>query len=227
MPYGKIITIEGTDGTGKQTQTELLVKRAQESGYQVFTMSFPDYTSPWGQKIQQYKEGKFGTLSEVDPKNACWLYALDRELAKPRLERLLDSGCNIIMDRYTESNYAHQGSKLKGEERNKMIEWIRNLETRILEIPKSDAVIFLDLPVEHSFEAVRKRNEETGNKTEDMHEENMAYLRETYETYKMLATQEDWITIPCINPETSQRYTREELAETIWKIAEPKLVKPF
>ncbi len=78
MERGKIITIEGTDGAGKRTQTELLVKRANLEAYPVFTMSFPDYKSDWGKKIQQYKEGKYGNLDEVDPKNACWLFALDR-----------------------------------------------------------------------------------------------------------------------------------------------------
>ncbi len=131
----------------------------------------------------------------------------------------------MILDRYMESNYAHQGAKLKGKKRGQMIDWIRDLETRILEIPTSDIVLFLDLPVEYTIEAIRGRNEQTGNKAKDLHEESIAYLKEAYKTYKALAQQDNWITIPCVGE--SGRYTQEEIANRIWQIAQPHLVNKF
>lgn len=223
MKRGKIITIEGTDGSGKNTQTIFLVHKAHNEGYKTFTMSFPDYKSKWGQKVQQYKEGKFGNLQEVKAEDACWLYALDREEKKELFEIKLSDGYNIILDRYTESNLAHQGSKRRGEERAQIIRWIGNLENKILGIPPSDYVIFMDLPVEHSLKAIEERNRQNNNTKTDLHEQR-GHLVAAYETYKELATRPDWTTIPCLKP-SGERYAPEELAQIVWSIVQPKLVK--
>lgn len=217
MAYGKIITLEGTDGTGKKTQTEAFVNRAKSEGYPVYTLSFPDYESKWGKKVKQYLRGELGSIRKEDITLVSWLYALDREEKKATIEYLLGEGSNIILDRYMESNFAHQGAKLQGEQRKDLIEWLRNLETKILEIPPSDIVIFLDLPVEHSLEAMKKRREL------DIHESDKDHLNNAYETYKMLAAQNNWITISCLN-QNGCRYRKEDLSEIIWNTAKPYLV---
>ena len=217
MQKGRIITVEGTDGTGKKTQTEILVNKANSEGYPVHTLSFPDYESKWGKKVRQYLKGELGSIRKEDISLVSWLYALDREEKKLTIEYLLEEGSNIILDRYMESNFAHQGAKLDGEQRKNLIDGLKNLETKILEIPPSDIVIFLDLPVEHSLEAMKKRREF------DIHESDKNHLNNAYETYKMLALQDNWITIPCLNKD-GQRYRKEDLSEIIWNAAEPYLV---
>ena len=216
MKKGKIITIEGTDGTGKKTQTKLLVKRASDENYPVYTLSFPDYDSKWGQKIKKYlsEPGKTG---EAEIMQASWLYALDRAEKKPLILQKIKEGHNIILDRYMESNFAHQGAKLEGEQRTFMVNWLKDLETKILDLPQSDIVIFLDLPVEHSIEAMRSRKEL------DIHEADKEHQKRAYETYKMLSEQDNWVTIPCLKQDM-QRYTKEELSEILWKTVEPYLV---
>ncbi|MFH0752687.1 MAG: dTMP kinase [archaeon] len=224
MARGKIITIEGTDGTGKSTQKKTLVKRAEEAGYKTFSMKFPNYDSKWGRKVKQYLRGEFGNV--VDPMHASTLYAFDREENQEEFEEKLSKGVNIILDRYVESNLAYQGSKLKGRKRTQMIDWIWTLETKLLEVKPSDYVLFLDLPVKYSDAAVKQRNEKQSNEERDIHEENLEHMIQTYKTYKTLAKRDNWITVPCIKGIFGKRrYTVEELSDKIWKVAEGLLVK--
>lgn len=219
---GIILTIEGTDGTGKQTQTRNLVKRAEEAGYNVFTTSFPDYESKWGKKVRAYLKGEYGGIKGVDPFQASMLYALDREEKKELFLEKLSEGCNIILDRYMESNFGHQGAKA-GRKRKKMVKWLWDLEVKLLGMPPSDHVIFLDLPVKYSIWAMAERKES------DIHESDTQYLKNTYKAYKMLAKQDNWTTVPCIKKTLGmfnrRRYTVDELADRVWDIAQKVLVK--
>ena len=157
-----IITITGSDGSGKATQTKLLMERAKKEGYKAQTMSFPQYEKFWGRVIKAYLRGEFGTLDEIDPHDASMLYAMDRLEAKERLLKWLREGSNIILDRYLESNYAHQAGKYKGKERDRMLMWLYDLEIEKNEMPESDLVIYLDLPVEWTLKAIEGRNKEKG-----------------------------------------------------------------
>lgn len=223
MARGKIITIEGTDGSGKNTQTILLVHRAHSEGYKTFTMSFPDYQSKWGKKVKQYLKGEFGGVNEVNAYHASWLYALDREEKKELFESKLNEGYNIMLNRYTESNLAHQGAKIRRkDQRDVLIQWLESLENKILGVPPSDHVIFIDLPVEQSLKSIEERCKQKNTKA-DIHEQK-DHLTSAYETYKELATRPNWTTIPCLKL-SGERYTPEELASIIWGIVQPKLVK--
>ncbi|MDD4878086.1 MAG: AAA family ATPase [Candidatus Nanoarchaeia archaeon] len=220
-----IITITGSDGSGKATQTKILVERAIKEQYKVKTMSFPQYEKFWGKVIKAYLRGDFGTLEQVDPHDASMLYAMDRLEAKPQLLRWLREGSNIILDRYLESNYAHQAGKYKGKERERMLLWLYDLEIEQNEIPESDMVIYLDLPVEWTLKAIEKRSKEDTNRKQDLHESNAQHLFDTQETYRMLANRDKrWRIIPCLKDD-STRYTEEEVAELVWKCVFPILKK--
>lgn len=216
---GKLIVIEGSDGSGKKTQTKLLIERARQYGVKVGTISFPQYETPTGQRVKEYLRGKFGPLDQVDPKFAARLYAEDRLEAKPLLLKWLSGGVNIILDRYIESNMAHQGGKFKGKERDEMIQWIYDLEINQLDLPKSDLVIYLDLPVEWQVKAMDKEGRD-----KDLHESSIQHLLDAEETYKMLAEQnKNWVKINCLRD--GRRLSPEELSYVIWKVVEPMLVK--
>lgn len=222
---GRIITLTGLDGCGKATQTKILVERLLRLGHKVKTLSFPRYDTFWGKVIKAYLAGQFGTLSEIDPKDASMLFAMDRLKAKPLILDWINKGYNVVLDRYIESNYAHQGSKFDGDGRIKMIDWIHDLETKQFKIPEADVVLFLDLPVEFTMKAITQRNVSTNNNTKDLHESNIHHLKATEETYKYLAQRfKNWITIPCLKSK-NKRYSVEEQAELIWNKVKQYFIK--
>ncbi len=155
MTKGKLIVIEGTDFSGKQTQTELLVKNLQNLGIKAVHFSFPNYASPTGRIISEaylgkknpsyFKEG----IENVDPKISSLYYAADRLYNIKIIEKYLNAGYIVVLNRYVESNMAYQGGKIKDIKlRNIMYEWLDNLEFVLLELPRPDLVIFLYMPYE-------------------------------------------------------------------------------
>ena len=140
---GKLIVIEGTDCSGKETQTKLLVKYLKENNTKVFTMSFPNYDSPTGKIIggpflgkSYISEGYFPEgAPNVDPKVSSLYYAADRLYNLPIIQKKLNEGYTVILDRYVYSNMAHQGGKWKTkEERDEMYNWLSKLEFDLLEL---------------------------------------------------------------------------------------------
>ncbi len=222
---GSIITLTGLDGCGKATQTSMLVKKALSYGYKVKTLSFPRYDTFWGKAIRAYLSGQFGSLPEIDPKDASMLFAMDRLRAKPLIMDWINNGYNLILDRYIESNYAHQGSKLTGQDRIRMIDWIYDLEIKQHKIPEPDLVIYLDLPVDYTLKAIKQRNETEHDSLVDLHETSVEHLKATEETYKYLAQRfSNWLIVPCLKSK-DERYTIEEQAEIIWQKVEPYFKK--
>lgn len=225
MPLGKLIVIEGGDGSGKKTQTELLVKRALSEGYKIETLSFPQYEKVYGKEIKAYLEEKYGSLNEVSPYFAAMLYAADRLQAKPQLLDWLKQGKNIILDRYMESNIGHQAGKFKGIERDEMIEWIYDLELNRMGLVMADFVVYLDLPVDFASQAMEKEAIKDGKKRGDLHERDFAHLNNTRETYLYMAqNNKNWKIINCLF-ENNDRIPIKELNDIIWEIIKPILVK--
>ena len=152
---GKIIVIEGTDCSGKETQTSLLVQRLRKEGRKIERMSFPDYDTPTGKIVGGPYLGKKyicdGYFSEgaaaVDPKVACLYYAADRRYNMGRILDLINQGIDVVLDRYVESNMGHQGGKIfDKEERLKLYKSLEDLEYGFLELPRPDFTIFLYMP---------------------------------------------------------------------------------
>ena len=199
---GKLIVIEGTDCSGKETQAKLLMARLQEEGIAVEKMAFPMYDTPTGRIIggpylgkEQYGKGWFPEgAGKVEPKVAALYYAADRRYNLKHINELLDSGVHVILDRYVYSNMAHQGGKiLDTNERMNMYAWLDILEFKLLELPKPDIAIFLHVPWEYSCKLRENRKE-----TPDQLESDEEHLKQAENAYLELASVYKWTTVECI-----------------------------
>lgn len=220
MVRGKVLVLEGTDGSGKATQAALLVEKLQARGIAVELVSFPRYSSPFGQLVGRYLSGEFGSKEELVPEFVALLYALDRYHAKHDLERKLEMGITLVLDRYKASNLAHQAAKfLKKPEQEKFISWLVSAEGRL---PKEDATIFLNMPEEAAQKlmvgADRKKDYRQGQ-TKDLHECDMEYLRRTREVYKRLAKKQKWVWVDVAFLEKREWIVRskQEISLEIWQ----------
>ena len=221
---GKLITIEGTDCSGKETQTNLLIKKLREEGYQVQNFSFPNYNSPTGKIIGgpylgkenfdkcYFEEGP----TNVDPKVASLYYAADRKYNIDKINFLLNQGYNVILDRYIYSNMAHQGGKIENKtERNEMYNWLDKLEFDLMELPKPDLTIFLHMPVLIAEKLKANRKEKA-----DGHEKDIRHLKNAEQAYLELAQKYKFETIECFENENPKSIA--EISELVYK-----KVKPF
>ena len=198
---GKFIVIEGTDCSGKETQSKLLVQKLTDMGYKAVRVTFPKYDTPTGKIVGGPYLGK-KEISEcwfpegavnLDPKVACLYYAADRKYNIPEITKYLEDDYFVICDRYVSSNMAHQGSKIRDdEERFHMYEWIDKLEFWLLGLPKPDKTIFLHVP--YTYAAELKKNRENL----DEHEMNADHLKNSEAAYMELATLYNWKNINCI-----------------------------
>src|SRR3989344_8673471 len=149
MTKGKLIVIDGTDGSGKKTQTQLLIERLQKENYPAVSISFPQYGKKSAGLVEEYLNGKYGKADEVNPYTASLFYALDRFDLSSEIRARLAEGKIIVTDRYVDANAGHQGGKIKNpEERKKFIEWLYDMEYRILGILRPDTVLILYVPAE-------------------------------------------------------------------------------
>lgn len=150
---GKLLVIEGTEGSGKETQADLLVRRLNEMGEKAVKMRFPMYDTPTGKIIYEHilnKDGNSYFDEEVDPKALSLYYAADRVNNIGKINELLDKGVHVVLDRYVESNMAYQASKFEDvKDRVNMIFWMEQLEFNLLDLPRPDKVIFLFLPYQY------------------------------------------------------------------------------
>ena len=206
MKRGKLIVIEGTDSSGKKVKSRKLLERFVSEGIPCFdkVISFPRYQTPTGRIVGQCYLGKedlgegdiawFGDADSVDPKVASLYYSADRRAALPKILDILNSGNHLILDRYVESNMAHQGGKAKTSgKREDIIKFLEELEYGLLELPRPDMTVFLHMPTDHAM----KLHEGKGVKR-DGHESNPDHLRRAEETFIYLSGKYEWITLSCV-----------------------------
>lgn len=198
---GKIIMIEGTDCSGKETQSNLLFDALKNRNIKVEKLGFPMYDTPTGKIVggpylgKSYLcEGWFPEgANEVEPKVAALYYAADRRYNIPKIKALLEEGTNVILDRYVYSNMAHQGGKiLDTDERMNMYAWLDVLEFKLLELPKPDIQVFLHMPYEKATILKENRKE-----LPDQHENCQEHLKHAENAYLELAQTYKWKTIEC------------------------------
>ncbi|MFC7775951.1 hypothetical protein ACFQW4_02600 [Pantoea sp. GCM10028869] len=197
-----IIAIEGIDGSGKNTQTEVLLSKLINEGFDASKMGFPCYESTFfGQEVANYLNGKFGSLSEVPAKFSSLLYAGDRFEKKHEIIEKSSNNKILVIDRYVASNIAHQTAKLYDEDREILKKWIEHLEYHVYGLPKPDVCILLNLDVSTSSELVLKKEARNyTSKNKDLHEEDDNYLSKVAVVYKELAMESDyWNTIECLD----------------------------
>ncbi len=217
---GRLIAVCGTDGTGKSTQTELLVDRLASAGRTVRSISFPRYGQGFfGDLIERYLRGEFARKAgDVSPYLAALPYACDRWEVSEKLRRWVDGGHVVICNRYVPANQAHQGAKLPSErERAEFFDWVDRLEFGVFGLPRPDLNLLLDLPTEISARLISGRTVRADAAPEqDIHEQDADYLAATAAAYRALAAARpaEWTVIAC--SEGGAVLPREAIAERVW-----------
>lgn len=225
MSKGKLIVIDGGDGTGKTTQFKLLLKRLQDEDLDVITMDFPQYGKKSCGAVEEYLNGKYGTADDVGPYRGSIFFAVDRYDASFDMRKALDDGKIVLCNRYVTANMAHQGGKIADEqERLKYFEWLKDLEYRLFGIPQPDINIFLRVPPEIALELVDKKGqrEYIGDKKRDMHEEDLEHQRNAEKVYMQLANLlPNSFMVECA-PD-GKLMLPEEVHEKIWEVVKNQL----
>lgn len=219
MKRGKFIVIDGIDGSGKATQTEILIKRLKKEGYKVKKADFPRYGKKSAGLVEEYLNGKYGKANDVGPYRASVFYACDRYVASLNIRKWLAEGYIVISNRYVTASMGHQGGKIANrKERIKFFRWIRNLEYGIFDIPKPDIAVILDVEAIVSWELTTKKGKrgyiEKG--TKDIHEKDIEHLENARKSYKEVAK----LISGCFLLECTKRgqiMKRAEIAKLVWE----------
>lgn len=218
---GKLIVIDGLDGSGKATQTELLIDNLKKIDHNIIKVTFPNYKDDSSALIKMYLNGEFGTdPQEINPFAASSFYAVDRYASyKKYWEKQYLDGHTIVCDRYVTSNLIHQMVKLPVEKWDEFINWLEDYEYSKLKLPKPDVVIYLDLDLSISQQLINNRCNSTGIK-KDIHEKDLVYLKKCQKAARYMSNLENWIIIKC-NDDYGNLYKKEYLGMEILK----KLIK--
>ena len=223
MEKGKLFVIDGTDGSGKQTQIQKLKERFKKEGIEYKAVSFPNYDSPSSSLVKMYLNGDFGTNAQnISPYIASTFYAVDRYATfKTGYEDYYNNGGIIIADRYTTANMVHQAGKIKeDEERKKFLDWLWNFEFNLYGLPVPTQVYFLNMPIEYSERLMKNRaNKITHEKKKDIHESNKEHLKDAYNEACKLVKKYDWYEIKCVKDDKikSIEDIHEEIFENVRK----------
>lgn len=195
---GKLIVIEGLDGSGKATQAKRLAAFLQHEGKPVREISFPNYDSDSSALVRMYLSGAFGTEpGDVNPYAASSFFAVDRYAGmKQDWGRFYDDGGILIADRYTTSNAIHQCCKLPKEQWDTYLHWLFHYEYELLGLPAPDLVVYLRLGIETSQRLMSERYH-GDEKKKDIHESNMSYLEQAHIAADYCARKFDWNTVDC------------------------------
>ena len=223
---GKFIVIEGSDGVGKKTQADLLIKMFRRIGKQVVFYDFPQYErSFFGAMVGKYLNGDFGDVGDVSPHLISLLYAGDRFEASEHIRHDLNKGKIVIANRYTQSNMAFQAAKFtKNKDKENFHEWLEELEFGIFNIPKPDLIVYLYAPYEISQKMVDKKAKRSyTDKKRDIHERNSEFLKQVEKEYLDLAkNNKEWRTIVCT--EGDNLLSIEEINKKIFAVIEDKKI---
>lgn len=217
---GKLIVIEGLDGSGKTTQIELL--KSKLSDKTVHQIKLPDYDSPSSTLVKMYLHGDFGKNPEdVNAYAASAFYAVDRFANyKTKWKSHYDNGEIIISDRYTTSNAYHQSIKIPRENWSEYFKWLEEFEYEQIAIPRPDAVIYLDMPIEISQKMMSERY--SGDETKkDIHESNIQYLLNCREAALVAADEMGWHVIKCNDGDKPRRI--EDIGNEIFNIVSEEI----
>jgi len=228
---GKFIVIDGTDGSGKVTQVRLLANHLAQKGTRTEAIDFPQYYNNFfGKFVGECLAGRHGDFLKSDPYVASVLYAADRFESSAKIVKWLNEGVVVIADRYASSNQIHQGGKIKSEEERKnFLEWLEKMEFDVFKIPKPDAIIYLDVPLEKTQELIgmrAKRNQEKkrylkGGK--DAHESNPTHLADAKASAMDLVRRyNNWIKIDCTR--NGRLMSKKEIHDIIWNVFTNKII---
>ena len=212
---GKLIVIEGTDGSGKSTQFRLLSQHLEKDGVAFKHLVFPRYQEESSALIRMYLGGDFGDKpSDVNAYAASAFYAVDRYASyKMDWGNWYEAGGLVLSDRYTTSNAVHQASKEAGENREQYLKWLYEFEYDKLGLPRPDLTIYLDVPTDFTEKMLRSREQAT-NTQADIHEKDMQYLATCRQTGRAAAAYYGWTVIHCV--QNGQMRSMEDIHEEIY-----------
>ena len=224
-PRGKLIALEGIDGSGKRTQLDLLAQALEARGLSILRISFPKYESTFGRLAGRYLNGEFGPLEAVDPHLSALLYAGDRFEAKGEVESALGAGKIVLADRYIASNLAHQSERVPPEKRDDFLAWLKHIEYGIYGLPVEDLVIYLRLPAPEAHRLIGlKAARSYTSRRHDILEANISHLEQTALIYDRLATSPNWVRIECINQASGALHSPEEIHGLLFKALESRVL---
>ena len=213
---GKLIVIEGTDGSGKSTQFRLLTDRLEREGRAFQQLEFPQYSEPSSALIKMYLGGEFGTKpSDVNAYAASTFYAVDRYASYKKVwGKWYENGGLVLSARYTTSNAVHQASKEPEEKQQDFLGWLYEFEYEKMGLPRPDLVIYLDVPTDFTEKMMRAREAAT-NTSADIHEQDLDYLATCRRTGKAAAAYYGWTVINCVKDD--QMRSIEDIHEEIYR----------
>jgi dTMP kinase len=226
---GRLIAIEGIDGSGKRTQMDLLhgAIAAGEGGHSVYSTGFPQYDSWFGKMVGQFLNGELGPLEAVDPHFTALLYAGDRFEAKPKIEAALNEGKIVLIDRYIGSNLAHQTARVVPEKRDEFRRWIEHLEYGIYELPREDLVLYLRVPPTEAQKLVAQKSKRSyTDAKQDLQEASLRHLQDAAAMYDQLARNAPWVTIECFDATSGSMRSVKEIAREVSAAVEHLLRTP-
>ena len=207
---GALVAIEGIDGAGKGTQAARVAETAAGRGHRVASFSFPLYDgNPFSRAIADYLNGEFGGAGEVHPELAALLYAGDRFHARARLVAALEECDLVVCDRYVASNAAHQGAKLAGDARRRLLDWLDEVEYGEFALPRPALVGRKAVRGYTTLEA-------------DIHESDAGHSGATREVYLELAERDDWRIVAAAGGDGTPR-SPDDVADEVWELVEPLL----
>lgn len=222
MKKGKLIVIDGTDGSGKATQVALLAKRLRKDGRKVKVVDFPEYYSNFfGKFIGHCLSEQYFNFVKVHPKIASVLYAADRFESKSKIDKWLVEGYVVLANRYVSANQIHQGGKIKNaKKRQAFIEWLDEMEYKVFQIPRPSLTIYLSLPIRTVLQLIKERDHK-GSRSylkgkQDVHEKDKTFLENSIKSALWLAKQQkNYIKVDCA-PKGTLR-TREDIHTEVYK----------
>ena len=224
---GKLIVIDGTDGSGKHTQTVALIKRLKKSGRKVATLDFPQYYKNFfGALTGKYLAGDFGDPTMISPYLASVLFAADRFESSGKIRQWLKAGRTVILDRYVSANQIHQGAKMQNAKmRKEFLAWLDKMEFGVFGLPRPDAIIYLHVDPKTAQKLILKKAARgyIQGKKKDGLERNIKFQRASeHQSLKLVRSMNNWKKIECV--ERGQILPPEEIAKKVWAATE-KIIK--
>jgi len=215
---GYFIVLDGTDGSGKTTQTKLLIERLKKEGRKVRELDFPQYGEKSAALVEEYLNGKYGPAREVGPYRASILYACDRYAASAKIKKWLNERKIVVSNRYVTANMGHQGGKIKNsKERKKYFRWLYDLEYNIFAIPKPDLNIILhvEAAVAQKMINLNKKRGNIKRGKRDMHENDLEHLRDAEKVYLEIArTFPGFSLIECMGG--GKIMSKKDISDLVW-----------
>jgi len=219
---GKLIVIDGTDGSGKATQVALLMKRLKKEGYTIKTVDFPEYYKNFfGKFIGHCLSEQYYNWVHIHPKIASVMYAADRWESKGEIEGWLKKGYIVIANRYVSANQIHQGGKIKiAKKRNDFMKWLDQMEYEVFKIPRPNLTLYLSLPIDITLKLLKNRDHQMKReylkKKKDVHEADVDFLINSRKSALKLAKEvPNFIKIECSDKNGILR--REQIHEMVYE----------